>query len=175
MCSLFLLGLPENGDIAELERVWSAMRARGGSLQPVSLLVSLVHTVQESNDLSQKWKLSNNERKLGAFVVQHRALAYKPDFQIKTCQDFLIDGVSCSSVVELLHYCDRPELASELEEWKVPKFPVNGRDLLSTGFKSGPALGRLIRQLQDKWKDSYFTLSKEELLEAAQREAQHRL
>ena len=150
------------------------MQARGGSLQSVSLLMSLVHSQEEADALCCSWKLSNNEKKLGTFVVEHRALGYKPDLQIKTCQDFLVDRVSLSFVLELLHYCDRQELATELQQWTVPKFPVNGRDMLSAGFKTGPALGKMMRQLHDKWKKSYFTLSKEELLEAACREAQHR-
>ena len=174
MFGYIIAGLPEDGDLAELERVWRAMRTRRDILQPVSLLVSLVHTVQAAHDLALKWKLSNHERRLGAFLVEHRALGYKSDLQIKTCQDLLIDGAPCGSVVELLHYCDKPQLASELQQWKVPKFPVNGRDLQSVGFKPGPALGKVIRQLQSKWKDSYFTLSREELLEAAQREVYHK-
>ena len=168
-------GLPEDGNIDELTRVWTAMQARGGSLlQSVSLLVTLVRSGTEAIDLSQRWKLSNNEKRLGQFIVEHRALGYKPDLQIKTCQDLLIDGISSNSLVELLNYCDKPGLASQLQEWKVPKFPLNGRDLLSLGFKTSPALGKLIQHLKDKWKQSYFTLSREELLEAAQREARQR-
>ena len=144
----------------------------GGSLQPVSLLMALVTSSEEAHVLAHRWKLSNNERKLGVFIVEHRALAYRADLEIKTCQDMLVDGVLRQSVLELLHYCNRLELASELEKWTVPKFPVNGRDLQSAGFKPGPGLGRMIRQLQSKWKESYFTLSKEELLETALREQQ---
>ena len=151
------------------------MQARGGTLQSVSLLMSLVHSKEEADTLCCSWKLSNNEKKLGTFVVEHRTLGYKPDLQIKTCQDFLVDGVSCSSVLELLHYCDRQGLATKLQQWQVPKFPVSGRDLLSAGFKTGPALGKMMRQLHEKWKESYFTLSKEELLENACHKVQHRV
>ena len=150
------------------------MQARGGTLQSVSLLMSLVHSKEEADALCSSWKMSNNEKKLGTFVVEHRTLGYRPDLRIKTCQDFLVDGVSRSSVLELLHYCDRQGLATELQQWKVPKFPVSGRDMLSAGFKTGPALGKKMRQLHDKWKESYFTLSKEELLETVCRENQHR-
>ena len=150
-----------------------AMQARGATLQPVSLLVTLIHTVQEAYDLAHKWKLSNSEKRLGVFVVEHRALGYSPELQIKTCQDFLIDGVPCSSVVEMLHYCDRPGLARDLLHWKVPKFPVNGRDLQSAGYKPGPALGKAMRQLQEKWKESYYTLSREDLLQTAKQGMHH--
>ena len=167
-------GLPEDGDQDELERVWSAMQARGDALQPVSLLMALVRSLEGAHLLTRSWKLSNNERKLGSFIVKHRTLGYKQDLQIKTCQDFLVDGVLCSSVVELMLYCDKAEMARQLQEWKVPKLPVNGRDLQAAGFKPGPGLGKMLRQLHSKWKTSYFTLSKEELIESAVREVQHR-
>ena len=167
-------GLPEKGNLAEFERVWSAMQARGVILQPVSLLMALVQSQEEAHLLTQSWKLSNNEKKLGVFIVQHRSLGYKSDLQIKTCQDLLVDGAPCNTVVELLHYCDRPEMASQLQQWKVPKFPVNGRDLQSVGFKPGPGLGKILRHLHDKWKNSYFTLSKQDLLDSATRDLEHK-
>ena len=150
------------------------MKAREtGVLQPVSLLMALISSPEEAHLLAQQWKLSNSDRKLGVLIVEHRALGYREDLQLKVCQDLLVDGTACKSVVELLHYCNRLELAEELEQWTVPKFPVNGRDLQSVGFKPGPGMGRMIRQLQDKWKVSYFTLTREDLLEAALRD-QHK-
>ena len=146
------------------------MRRRGNSLKPVSLLMSLVGSVEEAHLLAQSWKLSNNDKKLGIFIVEHRAMGYKSDLQIKIFQDRLVDGVPCSLVVELLGYCDRSEMACELEQWQVPVLPVNGRDLQSVGVKPGRAMGKILQQLRDKWKDSYFTLSKQDLLEAAARE-----
>ena len=167
-------GLPEEGDLAEFEKVWTAMKAReADTLQPVSLLMALVSSAEEAHLLALKWKLSNSERKLGVFLVEHRALGYRADLQLKSCQDLLVDGAPSRSVVELLLYCHRPGLAGETEKWSVPKFPVNGRDLQSAGVQRGPLMGRVLRQLRDKWKESYFTLSREELMDSALRD-QHR-
>ena len=143
------------------------MRERGHTLQPVSLLMTLIHTVQEAYDLAHRWKLSTNEKRLGVTVVQHRDKAYHPTTQIKFYQDLLVDGVPLSSVLELLYYCGHDEMAGEIARWKIPKCPVNGKDLKEAGYKEGPAIGRLLKQLHSKWKDNYFTLSKEELLEVA--------
>ena len=151
--------------MVELDRVWSAMRVHQHPLQPVSLLMTLIHTVQEAYDLAHQWKLSNNEKRLGAFVVQHRDKAYHPDTSIKYYQDLLVDRAPLSSITELLYYCGHVDTAREIAEWRVPKFPVNGKDLQLAGVSAGPELGRILKLLQEKWKESYFTLSKEELMD----------
>ena len=140
------------------------MRSHGHTLQSECLLVSLVHSVQEAYDLAHAWKLSNDEKRLGAFIVEHRDQAFKPDTPLKTFQDLIVDGALVRSVVELLYYCDRVDMAKEIEKWKVPKLPVNGHDLKVAGFKAGTQMGSLLRLLKTKWKESYFTLGKEELL-----------
>ncbi len=160
----FPSGLPTDGNVAELERAWKVMKGHGHTLQPESLLMSLVHTVDESYDLSHAWKLSNDEKRLGAFIVQHRGEASKADISLKTYQDLIVDGAPARSVVELLYYCDRRALAEEVEKWKVPKMPVNGYDLKMAGFKTGSEMGSLLRLLKAQWKKSHFTLDKEELL-----------
>jgi poly(A) polymerase len=46
----------------------------------------------------------------------------------------------------------------------VPKFPVTGKDLLAAGVVAGPAMGEVLRQLEDWWVASDFAPSREELL-----------
>jgi len=163
------VGLPAGGNVAELEQVWTTMRDHGHRLQPATLLMSLTHSVQEAYHLARTWKLSNNEKRLGVFVVQHRNTAYNSGTPIKFYQDLLVDGAPIDSVLELLYYCGRVDVATELEIWKVPKLPVNGKDLKMTGFQAGPGMGRLLKVLHVKWKESYFTLSREELMAVAEK------
>ena len=153
----------------ELKRVWTTMQDHGHSLQPVSLLMSLAHSVQEAYDLAHTWKLSNSEKRLGVFVVQHRDAACTPDTPIKFYQDLLVDGAPLDSTLELLYYCGHVSVAKEIKEWTVPKLPVTGKDLKLAGFPAGPGMGRLLRQLHVRWKESYFTLGKEELMAVAQK------
>lgn len=160
-----LLGLPRDGSVKELEQVWTTMIRHGETLQPVSLLMCLIQTVQEAYDLAHTWKLSNDEKRLGVFVVQHRHVAYKTTTSLKYYQDLVVDGSPSNSVFELLHYCDKSDMAEELKKWEVPKLPVNGKDLKGAGFQPGCELGSILRLLKTKWKESTFTLNKEELLE----------
>lgn len=165
----YVLGLPKEGNVEELERVWTAMKGHGEALQPVTLLISLIHTIQEAYDLAHAWKLSNDEKRLGVFVVQHREKAYKATTPIKYYQDLLVDGTYLRSVIELLNYCDKVGMAKDLERWQVPKLPVNGKDLKDAGFHPGTEMGSILRLLKTKWKESYFTASKEELIEIARK------
>ncbi len=74
-----------------------------------------------------------------------------------------MDGIPLTSVLELLAYCGLEETSKEIHDWRVPRFPVNGWDLKQKGLE-GRELGLLLKALRQRWKDSYFTLTKEELL-----------
>ena len=151
--------------------MWSAMRSHGRTLQPVSLLVTLIHTAQEAHDLAIAWKLSNDEKRLGTFIAQHRKKSYLSDTPIKYYLDLLVDGAWPKSVVELLWYCGNSKMANEVAKWleNMPKLPVTGKDLKGIGVGQGPEMGGILKLIKTKWKESYFTLNREELLELAQK------
>jgi tRNA nucleotidyltransferase/poly(A) polymerase len=48
--------------------------------------------------------------------------------------------------------------------WKPPAFPVKGEDLLAAGIERGPKLGVLLRELEEAWIRSDFTLDRAGLL-----------
>ena len=58
-------------------------------------------------------------------------------------------------------YAERVKFASK---WKRPTFPVKGQDLLSAGLSAGPDLGKRLKKLEQKWIDSGFKLTRNELL-----------
>ena len=58
--------------------------------------------------------------------------------------------------------------AEALASWDPPKFPISGADLLLNGVHNGPALGQMLKALEQKWVDSSFTLTKKELLAGLQ-------
>ena len=51
----------------------------------------------------------------------------------------------------------------------VPVFPLRGEDLLKAGLKAGPAVGTLLRELENWWIEGDFTAGKPELLEELER------
>ncbi len=51
------------------------------------------------------------------------------------------------------------------DSWERPVFPVSGKDLVAAGVAPGPAVGKRLRELEDRWVESGFSLSREALLQ----------
>ncbi len=58
-----------------------------------------------------------------------------------------------------------------LEGWSMPEFPLKGRDLGDIGVKAGPAMGKLLKDLETRWIESDFALDRDALLALAGAEA----
>lgn len=62
-------------------------------------------------------------------------------------------------------YCARegqkpdPEILHIIENWKAPKFPVDGDALIKAGQTPGPELGKKLQELEDQWIENGFSLS----------------
>ena len=50
------------------------------------------------------------------------------------------------------------------ERWDVPVFPLRGADLLETGLPAGPEISERLKAAEEKWVQSDFQLTREELL-----------
>ena len=50
------------------------------------------------------------------------------------------------------------------EGWVRPDFPVQGRDLLERGVEPGPQMGERLKAMHERWVESGFRLSREDLL-----------
>ncbi|XP_028405426.1 CCA tRNA nucleotidyltransferase 1, mitochondrial-like isoform X2 [Dendronephthya gigantea] len=165
------IGLPEicSGKLEEFEAVWCRMKNH--TPQAVTLLVSLVDDIESTEVLAKKLKLSNAEKLLGKFIATHRHLNDHPDFPLKPYQDILVScPAKCAEqlrrqVIELLYYEGKSDLAKDIETWQIAEFPVNGNDLKQHNIKPGPNFGKILNRLKEMWKDSYYTLSRQELLE----------
>ena len=53
-----------------------------------------------------------------------------------------------------------------LQEWRPPKLPISGADLLSHGVDNGRALGQMLKTAEVLWVQSNFTMTKSNLLAA---------
>jgi poly(A) polymerase len=67
---------------------------------------------------------------------------------------------------EMMRAAGYSRLLALAENWQRPVFPVSGADLIAVGLKSGPELGARLKELEDKWVASDFTLSRTELLKS---------
>jgi poly(A) polymerase len=54
---------------------------------------------------------------------------------------------------------------TEMHAWKIPEFPLKGRDLLGLGLKPSPEIGAMLVRARKHWVDSDFTFTGKQLLE----------
>ncbi|KAL3872940.1 hypothetical protein ACJMK2_036112 [Sinanodonta woodiana] len=161
------IGLPEKPNVEEFEEVYS--RAHHLDPQPMTYMSALLSKEEEVYQLNKRLKMSNDELKLGTFILQYRGVSMG-DSPIRHCQHLFIDNPGKdvkvrALVTELVKYLGDQELVREFSQWSPPPFPVSGYDLVGLGVRKGPRFAKLIHELRQLWKQSDFKMTKEELLE----------
>ncbi|XP_014862812.1 PREDICTED: CCA tRNA nucleotidyltransferase 1, mitochondrial isoform X4 [Poecilia mexicana] len=162
------IGLPPDGDVVEMKRVWR--NASAHSPKPMTVLAALFHGPDNVDKMDLRLKVSREEKTLALFLVKHRRTLRKSDEEpddLRPFTDFIIDSRepdSQSKVCELLKYQGEEKLLSELQRWSVPRFPVSGHDLRKMGITSGKEIGISLQELRDIWKKSRYQMDKDELL-----------
>ena len=79
-------------------------------------------------------------------------------------QDLIIDGADRDIIAKLAQLQGKKDLISLAKSFKAPEFPVTGNDLIAKGLKSGPELGQKLKDLKQKWKQSGYKATKDQLL-----------
>jgi poly(A) polymerase len=118
--------------------------------------------------LAHRWKLSRNEAKQLAQLVQLPAFRQDASRHFHTrilrlhgapvYLDWLLtqaamgQGVDVAPFVQLAH------------DFVPPIFPITAKDLMAQGMKEGKALGDRLSLLEMKWEESDYTLTKKDLL-----------
>lgn len=162
------LGLPPDGNVEEMKRVWR--NAKDHSPKPMTILASLLRSQEEVEKMDLRLKVSKEEKTLALFIVKHRQELCKSEDEpdsLKPFTDFIIDSRELDSkikVCELLKYQGEEKLLAELCEWSIPHFPVSGHDLRRIGVTSGKEIGATLQKLRDIWKKNRYQMDKEELL-----------
>jgi tRNA nucleotidyltransferase (CCA-adding enzyme) len=111
--------------------------------------------------LAKKWKLSRAEAYELKFYVTYKDKKVSKE----QVEHMVIDGMEKDLVVNLLKIQKQDKLASHIEQFDIPTFPVTGNDLIQHDVvKPGPEMGNVLNKLKDLWKQSNYTASKDELL-----------
>ncbi|XP_020489532.2 CCA tRNA nucleotidyltransferase 1, mitochondrial isoform X1 [Labrus bergylta] len=162
------LGLPPDGNVKEMKRVWQNTKEH--SPKPMTVLASLFHRPEEVEKMDLRLKVSREEKTLALFLVKHRRELLKNQDEpqsLKPYTDFIIDSRELDSktkVCELLKYQGEEKLLEELCRWSIPHFPVSGHDLRKIGVTTGKEIGATLQNLRDIWKKSRYQMDKDELL-----------
>lgn len=126
--------------------------------------------------VSHHLKLSNHQSKILNRFAEAQVTG-TPEMSVKDLHQALYGAGRDVVVFAILHSWAHSNLGAEdreynillsnAENWPLPTFPVQGRDLINAGIDAGPELGRILKQLEQDWVDSDFTRSSKELLETA--------
>lgn len=144
----------------ELDWITLAQETAELSRNPVTLMVALYEKDAES--ILRKWKASGAEIRL----AKDLAWAFLRPIPLDPFYAMAVLGWSREHALELaaLSRLDPFHLAV-LSEWPVPVLPVNGDDLIHAGIKPGPEIGRRLGIMKNKWAQTGYTASKQELMD----------
>jgi tRNA nucleotidyltransferase (CCA-adding enzyme) len=128
---------------------------------PAAALSALINTVGGLAQLRNRWKFDNATNDTVRFCVENRNIV----FDEKEAQRMLANPkIKKDHVTALAQSRGRADLLQKLKNWVPPDFPVNGSDLIASGVKPGPDMGRKLAALRNDWEESGFKLTRRELL-----------
>ncbi|HSM40275.1 MAG TPA: CCA tRNA nucleotidyltransferase [Afifellaceae bacterium] len=173
------LVLPESWGIDAIHALIAAEQAEGWPPDPLLRLEAILPPrADRVEELSERLKLSNAETdRLTAWAGVDQVTADITDGEL--AKRLYRDGPAplrdrfALAIAKALGEGD--ETSAEtlrgriafIEKWEKPEFPLLGKDLIGLGFRQGPAMGEVLKALEEKWVESGFTLSREALLAEA--------
>jgi len=118
--------------------------------------------------LRSRVKMSNEEHELALFIIGHRDDDFGPEPFEHSC-DLICElhrnmNKGKRHVCELLKYLNLRSTLEKVVDWTPPRFPVRGEEILLAGVPKGPMVGKVLLYLQQKWKETRYTLDADELL-----------
>jgi tRNA nucleotidyltransferase/poly(A) polymerase len=170
--------LPESWGIDAIHRIVEAERKEGWAPDALFRLEAILPPHRARLDaLAERLRLSRAEAaRLHAWAdapeadpamaeMQLRRLLYRSGFS--GVRDRLRHAIARELDKQNLEAAERlRSLAAFAEKWTPPVFPVSGNDLVAAGMTPGPDVGKRLRELEARWVESGFSLSREALLRA---------
>ncbi|KAG5677811.1 hypothetical protein PVAND_007538 [Polypedilum vanderplanki] len=161
------IGLPSDSNLQEFDRVKNN-KLKDIDYQPITILASLLNNSEDAFKLHERLKFSAFDRDLLYFIVKHREVTKDADlkhFQ-KLClsNDFGKPKDIKNYVHELLKYHCNKETYENVNNWKIPYFPVNGTMLKENNCPAGKFMGHVMIKLKTIWANNDFNMSAEELI-----------
>lgn len=140
-----------------------AMLGRSDNLpapsDPVIRLAALLPDRDAGQRVARGWRLSRREaRRLNAALIELPAEALDDPAEIR---GFIYrdgrEAVSDRLILAGARGATVPEaIRSELENWSPPAFPLSGSDAKALGIAPGPAMGDILKAVEDWWIDAGF-------------------
>merc|ERR550519_2158345 len=150
------IGLPDDPDIEEFEKVINRSESNQIKLEPTAKLAGLLRDQTEVMQLHSRLKLSGIERDLCLFVVTNRADISHPN-PIRPYQFLAVDSKAKVQdtrlfIEQVLKYRGDLNLAEEFSSWTMPRFAVTGNHLKEAGCPQGKIMSVVLGRLKETWK-----------------------
>ena len=143
--------------------------ANVSEIRSVTLLSYAFKSVEDFSKLRKAWKMSLDEEYIGQFVIKHRK-----ETEPKYFQDLLVDTPKhCRHKFHmgfkelcLSRGSSDTGLLKTLSEWKVPEYPLRGDQVIKhLSLPRGPLVYKHVSLGKNKWKESHYSMSGEEILD----------
>lgn len=159
------IGLDRVPDLARLVEIEAAVHAPCVALRRLAALLPADAALLD--DISARLRLSNAERK--RLTATAERLADIPETVGALAYRIGADG----AIDRLLLAAAAPaQIEAQLEalrSWREPRLPISGRDLIALGVPAGPAVSRLLLQVEDAWIAAGFPPERDDVLALARR------
>lgn len=134
-------------------------RARAAGVKDSAALMGFFLPLEQIDRVAEDWKWSRAERERAMFVA-----TFAPE-SFDCMVDALVEDKPLEWVLDCAAYAGADEgTLQRLRDWRVPEFPVRGKDLLDMGMEAGPEMGERLKFLRQEWQRSRYTKTKEDLL-----------
>lgn len=119
-----------------------------------------------AKQLKLLWRLSNDEIDAAEAILTVSGLLrdYNLNEAAYRHPAALADGVEVAAILADWTEAGKSAILDQLQGLAVPRFPVNGSDLIKLGLRPGKALGAELDRLEQLWIESGFSLDREKLL-----------
>ena len=114
-------------------------------------------------DVAKHWRLGTEDYKVLKIITSNVDMREPKKVLRHLGTECFIDLVYLTAA--------RGQLAQPLEEmldivnnWRIPKFPIYGGDVIAYGVKEGKVIGQLLAKLEAYWEDHNYLYNRDELL-----------
>ncbi|XP_071550497.1 CCA tRNA nucleotidyltransferase 1, mitochondrial isoform X1 [Panulirus ornatus] len=168
------IGFPENFMCDNVRSVYKRCEEANITIKEMhhmTLLASGFSNEEDCIKFIARVKCSKKEQELLFHIVDYRDFAMQAS-SFREIKDHIVDlvigekrnkDIAFLYVSELLKYACRVEYLKEMNQWVIPKFPVNGNMVGEKGIPRKKTKAALNDMLQE-WKKSDFSLDTEQLL-----------
>jgi poly(A) polymerase len=159
-----------NFDVEPLRRLVAVEQHLGKVDIYLRLVRVMPKRMSDIREASKQIKLSNAEM-AHLMGLLHPDPRVTPDISEKdlreTAYRYGLDGLRSFAILNasVEQGDELREFLSKLEGYQPPKFPIMGRDLIDMGIEAGPAMGEMLAVLEERWIESGFFISRDDLLE----------